>query len=232
MAIFHDKEFGDITVTRASRMRSVRIHVDTSGKLSIKAPLMTPLVYLRGVVASSRGDLRELLAKQPKKITYQDGTIIGKTHTIAVIKTGMVDHPKVKIERKKLLVYLPPGHTLESRAVQQLIRDSVVTVLRKEAKQYLTTRLATLGARLGCSYERIRFSHAGTRWGSCSSTGTISLNIGLMKLKDELIDYVIIHELCHTRHMNHSKAFWQLVGQHDPHYKLHRRQIARETPSV
>ncbi|MFZ1487586.1 MAG: SprT family zinc-dependent metalloprotease [Candidatus Saccharimonas aalborgensis] len=232
MAVLHDKEFGDITVTRASRMRSVRIHVDTSGKLSIKAPLMTPLVYLRGVVASSRGDLRQLMDTQPKKITYQDGTIIGKTHTIAVIKTGMVDHPKVKVERKKLLVYLPTGHTLESRAVQQLIRDSVVAILRKEAKSYLNNRLSTLGEQLGLSYERIRFSHAGTRWGSCSSTGTISLNIGLMKLKDELIDYVIIHELCHTRHMNHSKAFWQLVGQYDPHYKLHRRQIARETPSV
>jgi len=89
-----------------------------------------------------------------------------------------------------------------------------------------------LADEFGFSYERVRFSHASSRWGSCSSGGTVSLNITLMRLPDRLIDYVLIHELAHTKHMNHSAEFWAEVEKHDPGYKRHRKALKMFSPFV
>ena len=75
-------------------------------------------------------------------------------------------------------------------------------------------------------------SHANTRWGSRSSSGTISLNIGLMNLPQELSDYVILHELAHINHMDHSEKFWAEVAEHDPKYKQHRKALKGYSPGV
>ncbi len=204
----------------------------TDGRLVATAPFHTPLMFIRGVVNSSRAELRKITEHTSGATPYSDGQQIGKSHSLAVVTTGLVKEPATKIQRQKLLVYLPSSHTLESSEVQQLVRNTVIIILRKEAKADLPHRLRKLATLHGFSYSKIRFSHASGRWGSCSSEGTISLNIALMKLPDELIDYVLIHELCHTRHMNHSPAFWREVERYDPHYRLHKRQISRETPSV
>lgn len=232
MSSFNDSEFGEIVVHKRRGSRNVSIKMGTDGRLVATAPFYTPLLFIKQVVHTSRGELRKLIAGTTPTAQYQHGQRIGKHHSLAVVPTGMVKKPAVKIERHTLLVYLPATAAITSNDIQQLIRDTVTTVLRREAKTYLPGRLAALAREHGFSYERVRFSHASGRWGSCSSAGTISLNIALMKLADELIDYVLIHELCHTRHMNHSPAFWREVEQYDPHFRLHRRQIKRETPSV
>ncbi len=206
--------------------------VATNGRLTVTAPLYMPVMFIKQAVQSSRSELRKLLQQAGATEQYRHDQAIGTRHILKVVPTSMVKAPSVKIERETLIVYLPPDTDLATNHVQQLIRDTVVTVLRREAKLYLPLRLKTLAATHTFTYERTRLSHAGGRWGSCSSTGTISLNIALMKLPTELIDYVLIHELCHTRHMNHSDAFWKEVERYDPHFKLHRRQIKRYTPSV
>jgi predicted metal-dependent hydrolase len=104
--------------------------------------------------------------------------------------------------------------------------------LRKEAEFWLKHRLHALAAQHGFSYERVRIMNARTRWGSCSSRGTISLNVALMRLPEELRDYVILHELTHTREMNHSKAFWAELGRYYPSYKVARRRMKKYSPHL
>lgn len=114
----------------------------------------------------------------------------------------------------------------------QRARDAKKKLLTKKAKEYLPYRLEYFAKLHGYHYERVRFSHANTRWGSCSSNGTISLNIGLMQVPEPLRDYVLLHELAHLNHMDHSPAFWAEVASHDPRYKSHRQKLKSFSPGV
>ncbi len=114
----------------------------------------------------------------------------------------------------------------------QRARDTKKKILNKRAKEYLPYRLEYYAKLYGYSYDKVRLSHANTRWGSCSSNRTISLNIGLMQVPEPLRDYVILHELAHLNHMDHSAAFWEEVGSHDKRYKDHRRRLKSFTPGV
>ncbi len=114
----------------------------------------------------------------------------------------------------------------------QRARDAQKKILMKKAREYLPYRLEFWATKYGYEYSGIRLSHANTRWGSRSSSGTISLNIGLMKVPEPLRDYVIIHELAHINHMDHSAEFWAEVGSHDPLYKRHRKQLQQFSPGV
>ena len=114
----------------------------------------------------------------------------------------------------------------------QRARDAKKKILMKKAKEYLPYRLEYFAKLYGYHYDRVRFSHASTRWGSCSSNRTISLNIGLMQVPGPLQDYVLLHELAHLNHMDHSAAFWAEVGEHDPHYREHRKKLKMFSPGV
>lgn len=114
----------------------------------------------------------------------------------------------------------------------QRTRDYQKKLLMKKARDYLPYRLEYYAKLYGYKYEKCRLSHANTRWGSCSSNKTISLNIGLMKLPEPLRDYVILHELAHLNHMDHSKAFWAEVALHDKNYKAHDKKIKLFSPGV
>lgn len=119
----------------------------------------------------------------------------------------------------------------------QRARDTKKKILMKQAKEYLPYRLDFWAKKFGYSYDNFRVSHASTRWGSCTRHGkdgstTISLNIGLMQVPEALRDYVILHELAHLNHMDHSSAFWAEVGSHDPKYKMHRKKLQMFSPGV
>lgn len=114
----------------------------------------------------------------------------------------------------------------------QRTRDYLRKQLRKQAREYLPYRLEFYAKKYGYQYAKCKLSHANTRWGSCTQDGTITLNIGLMKVPEVLRDYVILHELAHLNHMDHSADFWAEVAEHDPNYKVHRRRLKGFNPGV
>lgn len=101
-------------------------------------------------------------------------------------------------------------------------RESLFGALRKyvatQAKLHLPPLLAEVSRRTGFTYASVRIRTQKSRWGSCSARGTISLNCKLLFLSPDLVTHLFLHELCHTRHMNHSPAYWTLVASHQPDY--------------
>ncbi len=101
----------------------------------------------------------------------------------------------------------------ESQPQRRVFTDEEVARLRSQAKQFLPSRVAVLAQRFGFSYNKITVKDIRSRWGSCSSLNNLNFSIYLMDLPDDLVDYVILHELCHTVHRNHGAHFWELLNR-------------------
>lgn len=227
--IIQDAEFGKITIRRSARSSQIRVRVAPDGTLRASLPLYAPVFLLKRLLKSSRNELHAILEQAQPSEVYTHGQQVGKSHSLRVVAGSRF---KVARHGQHITITLPENISLTDKTVAREVRDAVIAALRIEAKSYLPKRLSYLASKLGLQYSKVRFSHASGRWGSCSTAGTISLNIALMKLPFELIDYVIIHELSHTVHMNHSKEFWQLVASADPQYKQHRTALKLENPSI
>ena len=231
MPVIQDKEFGKITIRRSSIATQIRVRVAPDGSLHASLPMHAPIFLVKHLLKKSRSELREILAKSKPEYNFVNGEQIGKSHTLVVLNSGTNDFI-VKRHGQKIVVNLPDNKQLSDPDVIRIVRDNVISALRIEAKSYLPKRLSYLAHKYNYVYKKVRFSHASGRWGSYSSNGTISLNIALMKLPFELIDYIIIHELTHTKQMNHSKTFWLLVESADPNYKMHRHELKLLNPSI
>ena len=96
----------------------------------------------------------------------------------------------------------------------------------KTIKKSLERRVEYFAGLLGVSYNRKSIRDQRTRWGSCSSKGNLNFNYRLFFLKSELMDYVVIHELSHRIHMNHSREFWNVVEEFCPNYRDYRKQLS------
>ena len=231
MPIINDEEFGAIILRRSARASQVRIRVAPDGRLRASLPLYAPVFLVKRLVKASRPQLRSMLIEHQSSAIFTHGMQIGKSHTL-IVRPAKISTASAKRHGQQIIVSTPKNAVIESPAVQRIIRDEVIEALRTEAKSYLPKRLAFLAEKHGFSYGKVRFSHSSGRWGSCNTNGTISLNIALMKLPFELIDYVILHELAHTIEMNHSRAFWALVEQADPACNTHKNALKDETPSI
>lgn len=96
---------------------------------------------------------------------------------------------------------------------------------REAAREYIPKRVLYYQQFIEGTYKRITIRDQATRWGSCSSSGTLSFNWRLMLAPPAVLDYVVVHELCHFEHMNHSKEFWSAVERVLPEYKEHKKWL-------
>lgn len=118
---------------------------------------------------------------------------------------------------------IPDPKELSIREQNQL--EALEKRYRKAAKEYIPGRVAHFHQFTGGSYDKIVIRDQKTRWGSCSSNGTLSFNYRLMLAPPSILDYVVVHELCHLKHMNHSPEFWAAVESVIPDYKIRRKWL-------
>ena len=120
---------------------------------------------------------------------------------------------KVIIKNKQIYVFYPSFADVKNEIIQGAIRKAIIEAWRIEAKKYLPARIKELAEKNGLKFNKINIKNAKTRWGSCSSANNINLNLQLMRLPQHLIDYIILHELAHTIHRNHGKAYWDFLNK-------------------
>lgn len=106
-------------------------------------------------------------------------------------------------------------------------KQKLIAWIKQQAHVHLVSQLQFISQLTQLNFENVIIRDQQTRWGSCSSQKSISLNYKLLFLPTSLMQHVLIHELCHTKHLNHSEKFWHLVASHDPNWQQHRRDLRR-----
>lgn len=229
MSVIDDPEFGEISVYTHRNATRISIKYSPNGKLRIVTPPYTPLTAIKVLLKTSRPAIRKLAKDNNLSGAYTQNQPVGKSHSL-IFQEGATNI--VKTTGTSIVATFKDKEDINTAKVQSEIKQAIVKALRKEAKSYLPRRLKYLAELHGFYFKSTKITHASSRWGSCSSSGTISMNISLMQLPFELLDYVLIHELCHTREMNHSTRFWSEVQQIDPQYKIHKNALKNYSPHV
>jgi predicted metal-dependent hydrolase len=211
-----------VTIDILKRMSrsSISLHIVDGGKLEVRAPYLVPLFIIEQFVASHADwiERNRVKAKSiiPKKIVYQEGKIFqlgGQLYELHI-----TDGNAIALAGSRLLF---PKKFLAKAKIH------MEAWCRAYAKKFLKSRLDHYAPIMGVSYERISIRDTSTRWGSCSSRGTISFSYRLILAQLPIIDYVVIHELAHTLHHHHKASFWNFVGQFYPSYKEARLWLTR-----
>ena len=127
----------------------------------------------------------------------------------------------------KHLAYMQIRYEETRRVKEKQFTDDDIRKMKDEAKRVIPDRVKYYADIMGVTFGKITIKNQKTRWGSCSSKGNLNFNCLLMLTPDKVRDYVVIHELCHLKQMNHSKMFWAEVEKVMPDYKVYRQWLSR-----
>jgi len=219
----------DLTVTIYKRRssRSLRLSVDGDGRIRVSIPAWTP--YSAGL-AFARSKYDWILAQRRPRRLLAEGQPVGKAHHLRFTAKPGVGKPSSRVVPGAVLVQHPPEMTADDPAVQKAAYDGSVRALRAQARQLLPQRLAKLAETHGFEYRSVNIKQLKRRWGSCDQDKAIVLNLFLMQLPWEYIDYVLLHELMHTRIMRHGPDFWSAMAELRPDTKQLRKQLREYQP--
>lgn len=158
-------------------------------------------------------------------ITYDENTTFTTREHQLFIERVISNKSSSRVINGKILVKIPATENIKDTTNQKIIHNAIKRAYRKEAEKHLSKRLNELSNTHRLPYQDLRIKDLKSRWGSCSSLNNINLSLHLMKLPDELIDYVILHELAHTKHKNHSKNFWDYLETICPESKFLNKKL-------
>jgi len=209
------------SVKISRRVRGVKITIKPYCGLEVIVPPRFPQRQIAGILQQHAGWINRQLEKHrhsfktpalPETLQF---SLSGERYSIQYHS-----NPTPRLTEHNQCLDITHSHPAQA---VELLRKQV----RKKASQILPPMLQQIADEMGFSYRKASIRSQKTRWGSCSGTGTISLNDQLLFIPEDTVRYLMIHELCHTRHMNHSAAFWALVKDCCSDYRRHDRLLAQ-----
>lgn len=216
-----------------SRKLTSRISINIkNGQVIVRAPFWVPRFTIDNFVNSKLDWIKQALSRRPafevsegKYIEGEKHLLFGEEYTLNIIYSSKVIRTKVTIEEKNLIVNISEAHSESVRKKE--IKDALLRFYLEKIVDYLTEKANYYCNLLGVDYSKIEVKKVSSIWGSCSAKNVLSFNRKLAMAPKIIVDYVIIHEVCHLRERNHSSRFWGLVFKFDRDYKQHRRWLSQ-----
>ena len=219
---------------RVPRRRHVHLLVDDDGELHVRAPYRCSAVEAERVIRENHVWVLRTLSAARRRVALRPALESGAALPLLDEQLTLRLNPVQQwdlfavAERVEVDEIRRCGDELRVRLsdpTQASLKARLELWYRDQAERVLPSRLALFSAKLAVTANRVTIRAQKTCWGSCSGRGNISLNWRLMLLPGDLADYVIVHELCHLRFLDHSPAFWRLVGSLVPDYQRKRQAL-------
>lgn len=206
-------ELGVVHFTRKRNCRKIIGKIKQDGEIYISYPcLCSQSRAEKFVIDQAAWFIAHKQKQQTKhKLINESRRKFTHFHDLQIVQSNDTKL-RITAQNKVISITVPCNVPIENPQIQQTIEETLQEILRKEAKYYLPQRTAELAKQWGFSYSKISIRSARTRWGSCNSHKNLMFSLFIMTLPYEHIDHIILHELCHTVHMNHSAEFYALLN--------------------
>ena len=209
--IISDKDFGKIHFVVRRSARNITMRVKEDG-LHVTTPPYRSITALLEAIAPFRERLRNVCSEVKPKPFDLNFSIEAECFRLK-LETSPLKNFTVSMRDETVVIACPAHADFTTDRVQTLVKNAVMRAMRKKAEEYLPPLVQYWSSLFDLPYNKVTISKARSRWGRCSSKRDISLSFYLMLLPAHLMDYVILHELAHTREMNHGPKFWELLNQ-------------------
>jgi predicted metal-dependent hydrolase len=208
--IIRDKEFGDIEVRVNTRTSKLIAHAK-DGAIWLTTPPYVTKSDIIDMIDEHREKLRKILEGARRRIIDTNYKIDSELFKLSLrygAEGNMMAHSKLG----ELEIVCPKETNFSDISVQQALRKAIEESMRINAKVVIPERLNIISKEHKLPFKTVKISSSRGRWGSCSTDKNINISFYTLLLPTHLVDYVLKHELCHTREMNHSNSFWSLLN--------------------
>lgn len=210
--LIEDAELGTITWKVNTKARRMTFRTKPEGVFAT-VPTGTTQKEVKMAIETLRPKLLKAKEKaKPKPLIDLNYRIDAEYFKLSLV-SGNRERFLSHSELGEMRIICPPNADFNDAGLQEWLKKVIVEALRRNAKIVLPPRLYMLSMKHGLPYEQLKINSSKGRWGSCSAKKHINLSCYLMLLPSHLIDYVLLHELAHTKEMNHSEKFWALLDK-------------------
>jgi len=213
-------DIGEVVIFRKKGLKNIRLRIDHNNAIKLSLPWFVPLSA--GLLfVKSKASWLETQRQVPT--VFCDGMFFGRGQQLRIVSSTSL-RPSSSVNEETLTIKLPHGDD-SVQMHRRYIETAIIRAIQQKADEILIPRTHRLASLHNLNFKSISTRKLKSRWGSCDQEKNITLNIYLVQVPEHLIDYVIAHELCHTKHLNHGQHFWHTMKQLYPLYPDARKEL-------